>query len=313
MKHQEAEEIRMEIDELPFNSSWNDTVDYTFDIETENPENPAVIKVCNVLTAIIYLIGFAGNSFVCCVITRRKQMQTPLNIILLSLAVGDIFLILTESVAQVLGLDSYTGFNVSETSCVWLMYLVTFGYYIVAIQVAIPLVINLFYPRIRKLYSIIVTAAAWLSAAALAVPHGMAATLVTFSSEKTICIHQWGTDAIHLWFEYLIILTPLNILMVCLFIQKCVLKRSLNRMFLLLIVIYIACLANFTILKIFLSLTPERLSFEVVFLWFKFSRIFFDMIVVYKPILLILYDADFERIFKATFMTRRSAENFELI
>src|SRR5690349_1075587 len=144
-------------------------------------EKPIPKAVYIIIFVIVYLAGIIGNTFVCLTIARRKQMQTAINIVLLSLAVGDFVMLITELI-HLYAIDlSDNSFKFSENFCSILLYVSMFNAILGAIQITVPLVIDTFYQQASKNQAVIVIVIGWLIASVISIPHGLSAEVLEIS------------------------------------------------------------------------------------------------------------------------------------
>lgn len=290
---------------------FNSTVIYT------EERNLVIDTTHNVLLVIVFLVGLVGNIFVCFTIATKKQMQTAFNLVLLSLAVGDIVRIFIESVT-VLSYDASNGFKFNQTACACLIYFLAFGDFLAVIQVTIPLVISSFYPRSGKIFVIVVIVIAWTYASLAAFPYGYAADWIQNEETPGKAYCAQNMYAGHLspmlleLIDILVLLIPVNVLLVLAFIQKIVLKRFLDTVSVLLIIIFIICSVSIPIWKI-MEVTLHLHEFNTIDVY-KFLCLFFNLTVAYKPILYILCDVSFKRECKTVqrALLKRSGDDIEL-
>lgn len=265
-------------------------------------EKPFVKFLIITFIILIFLLGVAGNCFVLVIVYRKRSLQTPLNLLLVNLAIADIlcciFVIAGDPLYEIAARSGYI--SVKE-SCPKIMFYSMVGDYFAAIAIALPLLVYSFYQQgsIQSYSKLIILL--WIFTSAVAGYDAHSAEWAAVDSSGTLfCITNTSNSALDRLLEhfntFIHVIFPAFITASCLIMHLKLKKKfldgtSIHRMLLLMVAIYAMLITPVT-LTIHL---PHYTSIDyknVLKLWK--AALFWSMFtVVYKPILYVLYHKDF--------------------
>lgn len=265
-------------------------------------EKPFVKFLIITFIILIFLLGVAGNCFVLVIVYRKRSLQTPLNLLLVNLAIADIlcciFVIAGDPLYEIAARSGYI--SVKE-SCPKIMFYSMVGDYFAAIAIALPLLVYTFYQQgsIRSYSKLIILL--WIFTSAVAGYDAHSAEWAAVDSSGILfCITNTSNSALDRLLEhfntFIHVIFPAFITASCLIMHLKLKKKfldgtSIHRMLLLMVAIYAMLITPVT-LTIHL---PHYTSIDyknVLKLWK--AALFWSMFtVVYKPILYVLYHKDF--------------------
>lgn len=266
-------------------------------------EKPFVKFLIITFIILIFLLGVSGNCFVLVTVYRKRSLRTPLNLILVNLAIADILICLFVIAGDPLyEMTARSGFILVGESCPKIMFYSTVGDYFVAVAIALPLLVYSFYQQgsIRSYIKLIISL--WIITSAIAGYDAHSAEWAAVDSSGILfCITNISNSALDRLLEhfntFIHVVFPVFITASCLFMHLKLKKKfldgtSIHRMLLLMVAIYAMLITPVTLtihLPHYTSIDYENVLklWKAALFWSMFS-------VVYKPILYVLYHKDFK-------------------
>ncbi|XP_053201933.1 prolactin-releasing peptide receptor-like [Panonychus citri] len=162
---------------------------------------PALQVFFYCLYALIFLIGICGNTLVCYVVFRNKQMHTVTNLFITNLALSDILLCIFSVPITPLYLIFYKEWVFGKALCHLVPYAQGVSVYISAftlMSIAIDrffVIIYPFKPRMRINVCLTIITFVWISAALLTLPYGLFVKMVGDErGDHYLCDEFWPVE-----------------------------------------------------------------------------------------------------------------------
>ncbi|RWS07861.1 NPYLR1B-like protein [Dinothrombium tinctorium] len=153
---------------------------------------PALKVFFYCLYVLIFVVGICGNTLVCYVVFRNKNMQTVTNLFITNLALSDILLCIFSVPFTPLYLLTWKSWIFGSVLCHLVPYAQGVSVYISAftlMSIAIDrffVIIYPFKPRMKIKICLMIVACIWISAAMLTLPYGIFMDLL-----GDICCENW--------------------------------------------------------------------------------------------------------------------------
>lgn len=291
-----------------------------FEFEDQPSRGPFATFLYWPFVLAILFVGVFGNSFVCITVFRKRVMQTPVNVILVNLAIVDIIACLSSflmdhfhEVAGHLFMWKFT--------CRVVMFIIVLSENFESIIIALPFGVFSFYQHISTRHCSAIILVHWAAAIISAISPAYNTELYTIDEQETShCIGSLPNSTLGMFFEIfntvVRILYPFLATTCCLIAHKLQKKRflngnSLHRMLFLMVITDIIVWTPFWLLRISNILINTEISYNLYTAMYHLSR----FSLIYKPILYILADANFKKEFTALIshcLNRRETENYSL-
>ncbi|XP_015792349.1 prolactin-releasing peptide receptor-like [Tetranychus urticae] len=161
---------------------------------------PALQVFFYCLYALIFLVGICGNTLVCYVVFRNKQMHTVTNLFITNLALSDILLCIFSVPITPLYLIFYKEWVFGRILCHLVPYAQGVSVYISAftlMSIAIDrffVIIYPFKPRMRINVCLTIITFVWISAALLTLPYGLFVKMASDQDERWLCDEFWPVE-----------------------------------------------------------------------------------------------------------------------
>lgn len=265
-------------------------------------EKPFVKFLIIVFTVCVFFLGVFGNCFILATVSRKRTLQTPLNWLLVNLAIADIFclvfIIAGEPLTEVAARYGYISEGVK---CSKFMFFSMVGDYFPAFAIAVPLVIYSFYQQITSRSCSKLLILLWAAPSSIALYDAYYAEWTSIDESGILyCIQATPHPSVDRFMEhfntFIFVFLPVLIASSCVITHK-VLKKSfldgtaMHRLLLLMVAIFTLFLTPVTLTIHFPHYT--EIEYDNVLKMWKFTRFWSMLCVVYKPILLIMYHEDF--------------------
>jgi len=231
----------------------------------------------------IFSTGIIGNTMVCVVLFRKRKMQTPLNVFLITLAIGDIlfciFYIVTLPMYHL-----YDSWILGETLCFVTIFVAELYEFYSIITISISMCLFLCQKvNLKKAY--ITISIIFLCTTLISLAKVSFTKLILFDEQK-ICIGEWSNhkfamayQLLKFLFHILLPIVTLIVFSVLSFILKFNKNPFASRLLMLIMIIYVLLSCPLILLHMF-PYSENR----VIDLFALFHHLSI-LTVVYKPIL----------------------------
>lgn len=296
----------------------NITTDEILLLDKEVNRVPLVEIIVWIIFLAIVFFGVVINLFVCITVARKRAMQTPVNVILMNLAIADMILCVFSVILDPL-YETAAHILLGKLTCRFIVSTNALSKYFTAIAIAAPLVIYSFYRQLDARKCGFLIFVFWLFAIICAIVPGFNADIyVEKTINKAFCVEIWTVTAYnghqdHFERFNIFIQLGLPVLVTagCIITHKVVNKRfisgnPLHRMLLMMIIIHL------------LLWTPEVALWYRLYVYNTYIQLFYHLhylarylalfSIFYKPILYIKYDSQFHKEFKALILCSKSSE-----
>lgn len=254
----------------------------------------------------VLLIGVGGNSFVCISVARKRSMRTPVNIILANLAIADILMCLFSFI---LGpMQEVGGHIFIHATCHLSVFAIVFSELFMTITIGLPLVICSFYQQtsVNKIFGIVL--AHWFVALIYAIVPTYNAELEIIHDDNVLCNGFNMNSNLNNFYDIvnsiLKIFYPLFTTVCCLIFKNQITNNSLCKLLLLSVIIFFLLWTPYTVLPLYARILNTY--FESLMLFYNITL----LSVVYKPILYVSLDENFNNEFKEMFHIKRRRADF---
>lgn len=266
-------------------------------------EKPFVRFLIVTYTITIFLLGILGSSFVLAVVIRRKSMQTSTNILLVNLAIADIFCCIFDIAGELLyEMAARAGHIADHEACQKFMFFSMVGIYFKSFFMAGPLIVHSFYQKIKITSIHKIAVVIWLLASAFALYEADGAEWLRDQNIGSLfCFKEVGNDQVERILEhfYTLIhaLLPV-ILATCCIITHLIVKKSfldgtsIHRMLFLMVAIFTILVAPCDLTVHMPHYTQVKFG-TILHLW-KAAHFWSMLDLIYKPILYVIFHKDFK-------------------
>lgn len=276
--------------DLQNNSS---SLNYDYD-ESSQLQDTAVTIFVTVFSFVISLIGIIVNTIVCLVVLRKRKMQTSINVVLVTLAIGDIlfclFYIMTSPTYYI-----FDGWIFGKWMCFTSAFVAEFYEFYSIITICTSMCLFLWQKVNLKMTYVTITIIG-LCAATISLFRVIFTQLYVTKDGRSMCTVTWINNdfaAIHLHIKLVINVVIPFVMVIMSFVLRIMFKFDKNasaiRLLMAIMLIYVLFWSPLTVL--------QNIDLHYGLQISHFVYMFFDLLsyftVVYKPILYYKMDENF--------------------
>lgn len=252
--------------------------------------------IINLFMMAVFVIGVPLNLMVCVIVWKQRIINSSLRIVLLSLAIADLFVIFNFT-AITLTHEIYDEWIFGSVICTFEIYSICLSQSFEAMMLATAFVAFLLEPKISSRSAWIIVVLLFIISMIMAIPRGFYAIVVEYD-EHSICVVDFDADNFSLVLSQLIklFLPWVTLIIFCIIsnyqkIAETKLKRmKVNRISFVIFIVFLLLSSPFAVIKV---LTDLKINISHLFL--TTAQLMSLLTLIYKPFVYILLDKDFQK------------------